>query len=388
MSTRGMNSDFQKRSNRGLALRLVATGECRSRIELSRRMDLTKTTISVIVSELLEKGYLTETLRQTTGEPGPNPVGLAIGSGAPRYAGVLIQRGYAEAAVCDLTMKMMKYERMERDWQSNEELMEAVFRLLDHMLDSEERIAGIGVSSIGPVDVRTGRILRPLYFGEIGDIDVTDQIRERYGLPVYFDHDNQGAALVEYLFGGGKGFQDILMIGVGRGVGCGIITRGRRVHSSTGYTPEIGHMSIDGHGRKCICGNVGCLETYIMEHVVEEAVEKATGRAMDYREICLAVDDPAVDAVMREMIENLSTAVVSLLNILNFEVVLLNLNALFWPERYVALLEERINAQKFSRWEAHTRVRKASFGDKTQVLGAVCNAVYRCFEGDLPEENR
>ena len=73
MSTRGMNSDFQKRSNRGLALRLVATGECRSRIELSRRMDLTKTTISVIVSELLEKGYLTETLRQTTGEPGPNP---------------------------------------------------------------------------------------------------------------------------------------------------------------------------------------------------------------------------------------------------------------------------------------------------------------------------
>lgn len=387
MATRGMNSGFQKRSNRGLALRLCATGECRSRIELSRRMDLTKTTISVIVSELLEKGYLVETLRQTTGEPGPNPVGLEIGPGAPKYAGVLIQRGYAEAAVCDITMKMSRYERVERNWQDNSDLMGNVFRLLDHMMDGSEKIAGIGVSSIGPVDIRRGRILQPLYFGGIGNIDVTEQIRKRYGVPVYFDHDNQGAALVEYLFGGGKGYQDILMIGIGRGVGCGIITRGRRVHSSTGYTPEIGHMSIDGHGRKCLCGNIGCLETYITGNVIEKAIETSTGHAMSYREICLSADDPTVDALMREMIENLSTAVVSLLNILNFEVVLLNLDALFWPDRYLRLLEELVNARKFSQWEARTLVRKASFGEKTQVLGAVCNAVYRCFEGELPESD-
>lgn len=387
MATRGMNSGYQKRSNRGLLLRLVATGECRSRIELSRRMDLTKTTISVIVSELLEKGYLVETLPKATGEPGPRPVGLAIGPGSPRYAGVLIQRGYAEAAVCGLTMEMTRYQRIERDWADNEDLMAHVFRLLDSVMEGDGAIAGIGVSSIGPVDVRRGRILRPLYFGGVGEIDITGVIRARYGLPVYFDHDNQGAALVEHLFGGGRGCQDLLMIGVSRGVGCGVITRGRRVHSSTGFTPEIGHMSIDVHGKTCVCGNVGCLETCISETVIEEEVLRLTGRRLSYREICLAADDPVIDAVMRRMVENLAAAVVSLLNILNFEIVLLNLDALYWPDRYLSQLEARVNERKFSRWEGRTLVRKASFGDKTQVLGAVCNAVHRCFEGDLPEKS-
>ena len=387
MATRGVNRDYLKKSNRGLALKLIATKQCASRIELSKRMRLTKPAISTIVNELLERGYLVETQRHLTGEPGPNPVGLEIGPGAPKYAGVLIQRGYAEAAVCDMNMRIQRYERVEQTWKDNDDLMRNVFRLMDDMLDSNPDVAAIGVSSIGPIDVKRGRILRPLYFGGIGDIDVTAQLRARYGLPVYFDHDNQNAALVEQLYGNGRGYQDILMIGISRGVGCGIVSEGRRYHSSMGYTPEIGHVSIDGHGNRCICGNIGCLETYIVPHVIEAKVREATGRAMDYREICQAEGDPAVDAIMEEMIENLSTALVSLLNILNFEIVLLSLNAILWPDRYLKRLEDIINRRKFSNHEHRTLVRKAGFLDRTQVLGAVCNAIYACFEGDLPGDD-
>ena len=384
MASKGVNSDYLKKSNRGLALKLIATRQCRSRIELSKEMGLTKTTISAVVNELMEKGYLVETRKQMSNEPGPKPIGLEIGPDAPKFAGVLIQRGYAEAAVCDMNMNILRYERVEQPWDSGEALMQTVFRLLDHMMEFGGDIRAIGVSSIGQVDVKKGRILSPLYFNGIHDVDITDPIAERYGLPVFFDHDNQSAALVEQLFGNARGYQDILMIGIGHGVGCGIVMGGHRYHSHSGYPPEIGHVSIDVQGNRCRCGNVGCLETYIMSPAIERKVAQALGQPMTYREICQTENHPAIDAIMEEMVLDLSCAVVSLLNTLNCEIVLLCLDSIYWPERYVQMLEQIINERKFSNRENRTLVRKAGFLEKTQVLGAVCNAVKSCFDGELP----
>ena len=383
MASKGVNSVFLKKSNRGLALKLIATKQCRSRIELSKEMGLTKTTISAIVNELMEKEYLIETDKQMTSEPGPNPICLEIGPKAPKFAGILIQRGYAEAAVCDMNMNILRYERVEQVFSSGDDLLNTVFQLLDHMMQMGESIMAIGASSIGQVDVRKGKILSPLYFNGIRNVDITGPIRQRYGLPVFFDHDNQSAAQVEQLFGNARGYQDILMIGIGHGVGCGIVMGGRRYHSHTGYPPEIGHMSIDVHGQPCRCGNIGCLETYIMSPVIEKKVSDALGQAMSYREICMAENNPVIDRIMEEMVLDLSGAVVSLLNLLNCEIVLLCLDSIYWPERYVQMLEDIINQRKFSNRENRTLVRKAGFLDKTQILGAVCNAVNRCFEGEL-----
>ena len=383
MAVKGVNRSFLKKTNRGLALKLIATRQCTSRIELSREMGLTKNTISVIVGELMEKGYLVETAKQMTNEPGPNPVGLEIGPDAPKYAGVLIQRGFAEAVLCDMTMKIRKYERVEKDWHNKEDLMRAVFRLLDHLLEDEENVSAIGVSSIGPIDIKKGKIVHPLYFHDIADVDISAPLHERYRLPVFFDNDNQSAALVEQLFGNGRGFQDILMVGISHGVGCGIISGGKRYHSYSGYQPEIGHMSIDVHGNKCICGNIGCLETYIASHVIEKKVWAATGLRMEYGEICRTENNPAVEQIMAEMIQDLACALISLLNILNCEIVLLNLDSVYWQDRYVQMLEDIINDRKFSYREHRTLVRKAKFLDKTQILGAACNAVNHCFEGEL-----
>lgn len=383
MAVMGVNRDFLKKTNRGLALKLIATRQCTTRIELSREMGLTKNTISVIVGELMEKGYLVETAKQMTSEPGPNPVGLEVGPNAPKYAGVLIQRGFAETVLCDMTMRIQKYERVEKNWADKEDLMQTIFRLLDHLMEDEENISALGVSSIGPIDIKRGKIVRPLYFNGIADVDISAPLCERYGLPVYFDNDNQSAALVEQLFGNGRGFQDILMVGISHGVGCGIVSGGKRYHSYSGYQPEIGHVSIDVHGNQCLCGNIGCLETYIASHVIEKKVRDATGQRMEYREICQAENNPAIDGIMTEMIQDLACALISLLNILNCEIVLLNLDSVYWQERYVRMLEDIINDRKFSYREHRTLVRKARFLDKTQILGAACNAVNHCFEGEL-----
>lgn len=383
MSKLGVNKDYLKKKNRGLVLKLVATGQCSSRIELSKETGLTKTTISAIVGELIEKHYLVEIQKEATKDQGRNPVGLAVAEDSPRYAGVRIERGCAEAVLCDLTMKCFKYERVERKWNSGEEVMETVYSLLDRILEHEKNVAGIGVSSIGPVDIKEGIIKHPYFFNGIAEVKVTEPIRARYRLPVFFDHDNQSAVIAEQLFGNARGYQDILLIGIAEGVGCGMMLQGKRCHNNSGYSPEIGHLSINHHGNKCVCGNIGCLETYISSPVIEEKASEAAGYPVSYRQVCQRVEEPIFRTVMEEMIWNLSCGIISLQNIMNFEVILLGMDSIYWPDKYVQMLENVINEKKFANKETRTIVRKTMFLERTTVFGAVCNALNKTFEGEI-----
>ncbi len=383
MTKLGVNRDNQKKINRGLTLKLIATQQCSSRIELSRVTGLTKMAISQIVGELIAKGYVVEVEKESTAELGRRPVGLEISPRAPRYAGVQVQRGYCEAVLCDMQMKVLKSERIVREWTDSEELMEAVYTLMDHMLEGEEQVAAIGAASIGPVSVKEGRIIHPLYFNGVGDIPIKSLLEKRYEMPVYFDHDNQSAALVEQLYGNGRGYQDILLVSVGRGVGCGILVDGQRMHSYSGYAPEIGHISIDHNGIPCVCGNVGCLERYVNSTVMHRRFTEALGQDLEYHRFYTMTDRPEIDKILRDQIHNLTQGIVNALNILNSQIVLLGMDCAYWPEEYVQLLETEINEKKFGNREVRIPVKKTRFLYQSQVLGAACNAVSQVFSGEL-----
>lgn len=383
MAKLGVNRDNQKKINRGLVLKLIATGQCTSRIELSRVTGLTKTAISQIVNELISKDYIVEKEKENTTELGRKPVGLEISPKAPRYAGVQVQRGYCEAVLCDMQLQVLKNEKITREWMDPEELMEAVYTLLDHMLEGEENVAAIGAVSIGPVSVKEGKILHPLYFNDVSDIPIRSLLENRYGLPVFFDHDNQSAALVEQLYGNGRGYQDILLVSVGRGVGCGIVVDGERVHSYTGYAPEIGHISIDYKGIPCVCGNVGCLERYVHSQVMHQRFMEALGQDLEYEEFYNMTDYPAVDAIMQDQIRMLTQGIVNALNIMNSQIVLLGMDCSYWPDKYIEQLEIAINERKFGNRNALIPVKKTRFLYQSQVLGAACNAISQVFHGEL-----
>lgn len=383
MKKLGVNRDNQKKTNRGLVLKLIATKQCTSRIDLARMTGLTKTAISQIVNELIDQGYLMETKKETSSGLGRNPVGLAISPAAPRYAGVQVHREGCRAVLCDMQANILKSEEIWRSWSSGEELMEAVYMLLDHMLEGEDHVAGIGIDSIGPVSIKEGKIVQPLYFNNIGNIEIRRLIEERYRLPGFFDHDNQSAVQAEHLFGNGKGYQDILLISIGGGVGCGILVDGKRVHSYSGYAPEIGHISIDYKGEPCVCGNVGCLEKYVNSWTMMKRFQDATGLDLSYREFCQMDEDPRIDEIMRDVIWKLTSGILSALNILNSQIILLSMDCDYWPDRYIAMIEEEINRRKFGNQDMLVPVRKAYFKDKAQVVGAACNAISQVFRGEL-----
>lgn len=379
----GKNRGDYKRTNRGLVLKLVATGECFTRIELSRSTGLSKMAITNIVSEMIQQNLLIETEPASTGGMGRNPIQLAISPLAPKAVGLVILRDRCEAVLCDLNLNILKRERAAMEDMDEERLTETVFQLLDTILFGERNVVAIGLASVGPISVQRGMILKPFYFFGIENVKIVEIIQSRYHLPVFFDHDNQSAALAETLYGNGRGFRDVLFIGVGDGVGCGVITDGRLYGNRRGLPPEMGHVSIDANGKPCQCGNRGCVESYLRTPELLKKLRYHTRKYYTYEAFCKIEGDAKVEHIFLEAVNNLATAVVNTVNILNSEIILLGHDSVFWPDRYIAVLEKEINTRLFVKWDERVKVKRAFFMQDAQLIGAACNAVNQIFEGNL-----
>lgn len=386
MKKLGKNKDDQKRTNAGLVLKLIATGQCNSRIDLAKTTGLTKTAISQIVGEMIDRGLVEESEKEIRMETGRNPMKLIISPKGPKFIGIQIGRVSCAAVLCDLNAHVLKEEWINQEWTNEEELFKAIFKLTDDMLAAGYPVTSIGVAAIGPVNVREGIITNPFYFHGIQNVPVRKVLEAKYHLPVYFDHDNQSAALAEHLFGNGKGTDDILMVSIASGVGCGIMVRGHRIHSAYGWAPEIGHITIDYRGKPCVCGNKGCLEQYVNSIHMMQKFKYITGKNLSYEQYMELTDIPEMDSAMKECATNLAIGIVNVINILNSQVVLLGMNCVYWPDKYIKLIEKQINEQKFGNKDNWIPVRKAAFGINSQVIGAACNAMNRIFNGEAPRE--
>ena len=380
----GKNRNDYKRNNRGQVLKLVATGTCKNRTELTKAMGLSKMAISRITGELMDRGLIEEELGSGTNEPGRNPAALKIAPGAPLVAGVLIQREFCEGVLCDLELGIRRREKIYFDREMDKQkLLKYVYGIMDTLLYDQDNVLGIGVSSVGPVSASQGMILKPFYFFGIRDVPIVELLNKRYHLPVFLDHDNQLAALCEFFYGAGKGYQDLLYLGVGSGIGSGIISNGQRYRNVRGLPPEIGHVSIDVNGRRCQCGSRGCVEVYTRTPEVLKKLQYHSGKLYSYSTYCGMKDDPVVEQLMNDVVMNLGAAVVSTINILNSELLILGNDAVDWDERYVRQMEAIINERRFVEWSDPVEVRKAMYQKDTILLGSACCVLEQIFEGQL-----
>lgn len=124
-----------------------------------------------------------------------------------------------------------------------------------------EKILGVGIGVPGPV-LETGVVLECPNLGW-GRMDVKALMEQELGLPVRVGNDANVAALGEMWKGGGRGYDDLLMITLGTGVGGGLIINGRIVYGANGAAAEIGHMIVNpAETDICGCGGHGHLEQY------------------------------------------------------------------------------------------------------------------------------
>lgn len=164
--------------------------------------------------------------------------------GAIRSCETLPERG-ADAAVDDIA-------RMAG------EVMDEVSR------DGGERprdFVGVGIGCPGPLDLEHGVIVATPNLGW-DDYPIRDRVSEAVGLPAALDNDANCATYGEWWQGAARGLTSVVGVTLGTGIGGGLIVEGHLVRGAAGCAGEIGHMTIDMTGRRCACGNYGCLEAY------------------------------------------------------------------------------------------------------------------------------
>jgi len=124
-------------------------------------------------------------------------------------------------------------------------------------------LAGIGISSPGPVDPRSGEIVEPPNLGpDFRNVPITREATKALGLPAFLDRDTNVAALGERAFGAAQGYDDFIYLTVSTGVGGAIVTGGQLLHGPDGLAGELGHVPVTLDGPLCGCGGVGHVEAY------------------------------------------------------------------------------------------------------------------------------
>ncbi len=204
-------------------------------------------------------------------------------------------------------------------------------------LDPGASFLGAGAGAPGPLDTESGIVLLTPNLGWV-DYPLRARLAEGLGLPVVIDNDANCAVLGEWWCGAARGTAHAIGFTIGTGIGGGIIIDGRLYHGASDCAGEIGHTTIDSNGRRCACGNYGCLEAYasgpaIARRAVEalEAGAESGLPAMVDGDIsaitaqtvydAAQAGDPLAGEVVHDTAHFLGAGVANLVNIFNPEVV-------------------------------------------------------------------
>jgi glucokinase len=123
-------------------------------------------------------------------------------------------------------------------------------------------LAAVGVSAPGPIDPARGAVVNPPNLPGWGTVPIRDLLGAELGVPVRVENDANAAALAEWRFGAGRGYQDLVYLTMSTGVGSGLVLGGRLHTGVGGNAGELGHLPVEWDGEPCACGLRGCLEAY------------------------------------------------------------------------------------------------------------------------------
>jgi N-acetylglucosamine repressor len=316
-----------KDHNHRLVLHTIYHSEAISRAELARLTGLTRTTVSDVVTNLIERG-LVEEVGQGVSSGGRIPILLRVVDDARYLIGVSFVNNKLTGAIINLRGVVLYQVRSEPLVDQAERLLAAMYSMIEHLHSRAEKpILGIGICTPGLMDV-SARVIRRAVNYNWYDLELTELLQERYSLPVYMGNLAHMAALAEYTFGPQLATNNLVVIHVSHGIGAGIVLNGELFHGDSYGAGEIGHVVVDENGPLCKCGNYGCLEAVAdTRAIVRRAHELAPHlpiESFDDVVALLASGEAFAQQIVAEVGRYFGIVVAQLVTILNVERVVIS----------------------------------------------------------------
>ncbi|MFQ5511723.1 MAG: ROK family protein [Candidatus Krumholzibacteriia bacterium] len=252
---------------------------------------------------------------------------------------------------------------------------------LPGLVGRRRTVAAAGVGCAGLIDGR-GRVRVSPNLPGWENTDLARIATRHLGVSVRVDNDANSAAYGEYRKGCGERCRMLVCITLGTGVGGGIVDRGRILRGASNFAAEIGHMTIQRNGRRCKCGNRGCLEAYVgADALVDRArrllAKRGSGRldrgaVLTPKIIAMAArhEDPVAKEVFEGAARSLGTALGSVVNLLNPDVIALAGGVASGFDLMRKSIREEVAARAFVDAARAVTIRKATLGNDAAAVGA------------------
>jgi glucokinase-like ROK family protein len=362
-----------------------------SRAELAGRTGLNRSTVSSIIQELLELGFVRETplKKEPIGRPS-RP--LALNPAGGLAIGVELNVDYVTSILVDFDGGTRRKIREETSAEmSQPEILAAAIRQVTELVEFGRELGfpllGIGIGLPGVVDLDQGRLV---FAPNLGwrDLEIGKLFFDEFHVPISVENDANCGAMGEYRFGNARDISNFIFLSSGVGLGGGIMVNGELLHGSDGFAGEVGHTVIYADGNPCSCGRRGCWETYVGPRAVLKEVRSILSRnkesrlhkmlngnpqALTFQQVVQAAeagDKIALDAI-QDVGVHLGVGIINLFNIFNPEQIILGGTLGLASAFLIPQIKPRIDESILSGRVKGLPVVSSSLGADACIMGAV-----------------
>ena len=384
---KGSNYLSVKHNNRTLILKIISTQGPISRIDLSKTTGLSKMAITNIVNELIENGIVKEntTFESDSLTSGRKPILLDVAENALYAIGIYISRDFFQIALSNLKGELCNIITSKFAFdESSDSFMTKLSSKLRYIIDNSniplDKILGIGISAIGPLDSQSGVILAPPNFYNIHETHIKEILEEQFKLNVYIDNDMNTSALAEKFYGKCAGISNFIYVGVTNGIGTGIIVNNQLYRGGNGFAGEIGHTTINFEGPKCTCGNIGCLELYASipeiikqaKNAIELGVKTNLPHNLTWTDIVkyAVKNDELCIKLIEKLCLYLSFGIVNLVNLFDPTAIIVGHDIALAGSLVVDRLHTIVNHRSISANYKDVTIQTSEFKDQSPLIGS------------------
>jgi predicted NBD/HSP70 family sugar kinase len=254
------SSETARHINRDIVLQMIRSRQPISRAELARHSGLQRSTVSLIIEQLIDEKWVQEgaIARRPRGR---RPTLLGLSEDLVVIAAD-VHPAQSAVAVVDLNGRLLSRSVIPLSANPTaavDLLIDCILRLKANF--PRKSVEGIGISLPGRVDPKTERLIfAPNLHWPV--FDIKKAIERKTGLHVALENAANACLLAELWFGRMDGVRNAVLVTVSEGIGTGIFANGHLVTGQHGMAGEFGHAPLDPNGPLCACGMKGCWETF------------------------------------------------------------------------------------------------------------------------------
>lgn len=382
-------------------LKLLRSGEAKTRPELGRKSGLGRSVVSQRVADLIDSGLVREgRLGPSTGGRAPRELQFCAGAGlllAAELGATSINVGLA-----DLAGRIIEHHEEPGDIADGPDaILGRVEKLFDQFSDAlpagPTSIWGVGVGVPGPVEFATGRPVSPPIMPGWDGYDIRGRLSARYHAPVWVDNEVNLMALGELRSGLGRAERDLLYIKVGSGIGAGLISGGQLHRGAKGCAGDVGHVAAsEGQDTVCRCGNTGCLEALAggaaLARDAGTAAETGTstylrdlattGHALSARDVSqgAARGDPACRQLLTRSGTLIGQTLAQLVNFFNPSLIVIGGGVAEAGDVFLAAIRQSVYSRSLPLATRDLRITRSPLSTSAGLSGAAAVAIDELFQ--------